>query len=529
MKHYIIKHIKPLSFSILFTLFASVSAVAVQFIKGDVLDFALAGNTGRTLQYGAALCLFILGEIFFSYLYDLFRGKYSVFCSKDLRQDYFQSILKRKESEFLKKKQGDYIAVYTNEIELVNSNYLAVIPLLGEIILRILFVGTSLFLLDYRVAVLTLFLLTTPLYIPKLAERRLQTAQKESIDAFENHLGKVVEWLSGFELIKNYSIEKIILNKFITSNSEVSSKAYNMRKQTYLSKLISTALSYFSHLIILIFAAYLVLEGSFTAGSFFVAVSMIDQLSYPIITLSEYLQDILAARPVGEELAQYLLSSKATGNKFPLEGPIEQIEYRKVAFAYPGCPPVLLNFNLCINGNESCIIQGRSGGGKSTCMSLLLEYYTPMEGSITINGKNVSEIGNLQDIITIMRQDTILFEDSLRNNLTVYQEIPDEVLIDMLHRVGLDTFASREGLDSHVAEHGANYSGGEQRRIAFARTLLRPSPILILDEPLANLDTATASLLEEEILSIKDRMVILVTHQFSEEKLGRFDRRITVF
>ena len=125
--------------------------------------------------------------------------------------------------------------------------------------------------------------------------------------------------------------------------------------------------------------------------------------------------------------------------------------------------------------------------------------------------------------MTVVRQEAVLFHDSLRDNLTMYQDIPDEKLIEMLQTLGLSKFAGKESLDGMIAENGANLSGGEKKRICLARALLRDTDILILDEPLANLDDTTAGMIEDLLLSIEGKLLLVVSHQFTEEKLSAFD------
>jgi ABC-type transport system involved in cytochrome bd biosynthesis fused ATPase/permease subunit len=108
----------------------------------------------------------------------------------------------------------------------------------------------------------------------------------------------------------------------------------------------------------------------------------------------------------------------------------------------------------------------------------------------------------------------------------MYAKISDDKLIDMLSRLGLGKFASSDALEMMVSEGGSNLSGGERKRICIARALLRNTDVLILDEPLANLDSITASSIEEEILNIRDRTILVVSHQFSEKNIGMFDRVI---
>ena len=125
--------------------------------------------------------------------------------------------------------------------------------------------------------------------------------------------------------------------------------------------------------------------------------------------------------------------------------------------------------------------------------------------------------------ITVVRQEATLFRDTLRNNLTLYREMEDSALVDMLRKVGLASLATRAALDAMVEDHGANFSGGEKKRICLARALLRNTEMLILDEPLANLDDETAGRIEALLLSIPDRTLLVVSHQFSEKNLARFD------
>lgn len=173
---------------------------------------------------------------------------------------------------------------------IIERQYFGTIPMLAEITIKIIVVSISLFILDYRIAIVTLVLLTIPLYVPKLVEKELQNAKVEFVNQFENHIKTITDWLNGFEIIKNFSIEKNIRDKFIESNNITMEKNLRERQIGYLTKSISAVLSYFSHFTILVFAAYLVLSGDFTAGDFFIAVGMIDQLSYPIISLSYFIQ-----------------------------------------------------------------------------------------------------------------------------------------------------------------------------------------------------------------------------------------------
>ena len=383
--------------------------------------------------------------------------------------------------------QGEYIAKYTNEADTIKARRFQLLPLFWEILFKIIFVSLALFRLDWHLALITIVLLTTPLYIPKLIEKRLQNAQNAYLKAVEANLAKVGDWLSGFEIIKNFSIERKILSKFDDTNDLTMDKLLRDLTLGAVSQLITTLISYLSYFVVLICATWLVLQGDFSAGTFFVAIGMIDQLSYPLIEL------------------------------------VREIRYRNVSFAYPDEKPVLENFSFQAQKGRRYLIKGPSGCGKTTAINLLLRYYDVTDGSIEIDGVPLCEYCSTYDCITVVRQETVLFHDSLRNNLTMYRDIPDETLVETLQTLGLDKFAKKDALDAMVTENGANLSGGEKKRICLARALLRDTDVLILDEPLANLDDATAGMIEDLLLSIEGKLLLVVSHQFSEKKLPSFD------
>lgn len=524
MNQYIKRNRRPFAAALLSVLIATAFGITLQFYKGDVLDHAIQGHAGETIRYGLLLIGFILLEILFFFLYEWTSAKYVARCTKALKADIFHSILDRDYVSFKQQQQGEYIAKYTNEADLIRDRRFKLLPVLFEILFKILFVSAALFLLDWRIALITLFLLTTPLYLPKLIEGRLQRAQAEYVQAVERNLAKVSDWLSGFEMIKNFSVERAIRARFGHTNEEVAEKLLRDTRLGVIAGLITTLISYLSYFIILAFAAYLVLAGDFTAGSFFVAIGMIDQLSYPLIALSGIIRNLVAVRPTCRKMEQFIAEAR------PAEAPggscihmAHSIRFQDVSFAYPGGAPLLTDFNLTLERGKRYLLMGPSGCGKTTVTNLLLRYYDADSGQITVDGTPLAQYADTYSLVTVVRQDAVLFSDTLRNNLTLYEPVDDARLIALMNRLGLSKYASAEGLDGMICEGGQNLSGGEKKRICIARALLRDTEVLILDEPLANLDAATASRIEDLLLSIPEKTIWIVSHQFSEENIAKFD------
>ena len=362
MNSIIKKHWRYLAMAILISTVASLTAVFVQFEKGKVLDFALARQAPEAFRSGAILLALILLELATYYAYNIFSSKFFLNGVKSLREAFFTATLRRKYPDFRDKAQGEYLAMYTDQIDKMQKQYIETIIWMFEISIKALSVSIGLFVLDWRLALITLFLLTTPLYVPKLVEQKLQKAQKESAKVFEAHLAKFTDWLNSFELIKNSNIENKILGKYRESIAQVFATDYRRQILNYRYWLVSSSLSYLSHFIIIAFAGALVLRGEFSAGQFFVAIGMIDQLSMPILALSVYMQNFVAVKPVREYLENFIaFQPRHTPDKILSPETKLQVRFENVGFGYTPEKPILSAFNLKASSPEHVLLTGSNG------------------------------------------------------------------------------------------------------------------------------------------------------------------------
>lgn len=509
-------------------LLSTAFAVVLQFVKGNVLDCAVAGRAREAASYALLLIAFILGEVLCYFAYDRLSARYAIGCILELKRDVFESILHRGYVAYKERTQGEYIAALTEKADAIRQSRFQMLPMFWEITFKIALVSAALFRLDGRIAVVTLALLTTPLYVPKLIEKRLQNARTEYLRAAEEQLAKVNDWLAGFEIIKNYAIEKRIMEGFQAANDKTRNRLVRDRQLGAVAQLLTTLMSYLSYFVVLVCAAWLVWRGDFSAGDFFVAIGMIDQLSYPLISLAGITRQLYAIRPACAEMEAFLEEARTPSSEEACHGLQSGIRFCDVSFAYDPARPILSHFSWTVEKGKRYLLKGPSGCGKTTAVNLLLRYCEVCGGSIELDGVPLEKAGDVYGLVTVVRQEAVLFHDTLRNNLTMYRDIPDERLMRALRGVGLERLANAGALDGVVTEGGANFSGGEKKRICIARALLRDTDVLILDEPLANLDAATAERIEDLLLSIPQKTLLVVSHQFSEGKLNRFDQVVTL-
>lgn len=312
------------------------------------------------------------------------------------------------------------------------------------------------------------------------------------------------------------------MGKFDESNDFAMSRLLCDAQLSAASQLITTLISFLSYFIVLVCATWLVLKREFSASDFFIAIGMIDQLSCPLISLAQIIRLLVSVKPTCQEMEKFL-SRPGKTEQVGLKTLAREICFRHVTFGYEALPAVLKDVSFKIEKGKRYLFCGPSGCGKTTAIDLLLRYFDVTEGQILIDGRSVSNYSNTYGCITVLRQDAVLFRDTLRSNLTMYRDVEDAELIHLLVMLGLDKYANTASLDALIEGNGSNLSGGERKRVCLARALLRKTDILILDEPLANLDAEIAQRIEELLFSVNDRTMIVVSHQFSENKVCQFD------
>ena len=187
---------------------------------------------------------------------------------------------------------------------------------------------------------------------------------------------------------------------------------------------------------------------------------------------------------------------------------------------------MLKDLDVQFDAGKSYAIVGGSGSGKSTLLNLLMGSSSNYQGEICIDGVSIKNIESesLYQLMTSVQQNVFVFNDTIRNNVTMFHEFPDKEVTLALERSGLSEFIEKHGEEFVCGENGANLSGGERQRISIARALLRKSPILLVDEATAALDAATARAVSFSILNLVGMTRIVVTHRLEEAILRRYDK-----
>lgn len=460
----------------------------------------------------------------------MYRAVYPRFLQRAMQQyrDYaFSRLTQKSLRSFSKEGTALYVSALTNDCTSIENNYLAATFTLIEFLLC--FLGALIMMLYYSpvMLVLAVALSFLPVAVSMTAGNRLTEQEKEISKKNERFVSIVNELLSGFPVIKSFRAETQASRLFSQRNEQAEEAKKNKRRTEQLISLLANDAGIIAQMGIFLAGAWLAISGKgVTAGVVIVFVQLMNYVLNPISQVPLLWSNRKAAIALMEKLSDALSENVREEGREKLNGFSEKIEVKDLTYGYEPESPVLKDLDVQFDAGKSYAIVGGSGSGKSTLLNLLMGSSSNYQGEICIDGVSIKNIESesLYQLMTSVQQNVFVFNDTIRNNVTMFHEFPDKEVTLALERSGLSEFIEKHGEEFVCGENGANLSGGERQRISIARALLRKSPILLVDEATAALDAATARAVSFSILNLVGMTRIVVTHRLEEAILRRYDK-----
>ena len=460
----------------------------------------------------------------------MYRAVYPRFLQRAMQQyrDYaFSRLTQKSLRSFSKEGTALYVSALTNDCTLIENNYLAATFTLIELLFC--FLGALIMMLYYSpvMLVLAVALSFLPVAVSMTAGNRLTEQEKEISKKNERFVSIVNELLSGFPVIKSFRAETQASRLFSQRNEQAEEAKKNKRRTEQLISLLANDAGIIAQMGIFLAGAWLAISGKgVTAGVVIVFVQLMNYILNPISQVPLLWSNRKAAIALMEKLSDALSENVREEGREKLNGFSEKIEVKDLTYGYEPESHVLKDMDAQFDAGKSYAIVGGSGSGKSTLLNLLMGSSSNYRGEICIDGVSIKNIESesLYQLMTSVQQNVFIFNDTIRNNVTMFHEFPDREVTLALERSGLSEFIEKRGEDFVCGENGANLSGGERQRISIARALLRKSPILLVDEATAALDAATARAVSFSILNLVGMTRIVVTHRLEEAILRRYDK-----
>ena len=513
--------------SVIMTIVMSFLNLMISWLIQQIMDSMANQNMQSVVR-----CAWIAASVVIAYTVAnaVYRAVYPRFLQRAMQQyrDYaFSRLTQKSLRSFSKEGTALYVSALTNDCTSIENNYLAATFTLIELLFC--FWGALIMMLYYSpvMLVLAVALSFLPVAVSMTAGNRLTEQEKEISKKNERFVSIVNELLSGFPVIKSFRAETQASRLFSQRNEQAEEAKKNKRRTEQLISLLANDAGIIAQMGIFLAGAWLAISNKgVTAGVVIVFVQLMNYILNPISQVPLLWSNRKAAIALMEKLSDALSENVREEGREKLNGFSEKIEVKDLTYGYEPESHVLKDLDVQFDAGKSYAIVGGSGSGKSTLLNLLMGSSSNYQGEICIDGVSIKNIESesLYQLMTSVQQNVFVFNDTIRNNVTMFHEFSDKEVTLALERSGLSEFIEKRGEDFVCGENGANLSGGERQRISIARALLRKSPILLVDEATAALDAATARAVSFSILNLVGMTRIVVTHRLEEAILRRYDK-----
>lgn len=516
--------------NLLLAVAVSACGAGVALLLKNIVDIAVDGDMGRFSKVLMFNLFYLSMYALVYYLSSLLSKLLMKNVIKNLRKSVFDGIIRRSYQDYNEVNSADYISVLTNDIKMVEENYIQ--PLMGTIQNLFSFIFTLVLLIRISpIIILILFVgLILMVLIPALIGQKLQKKQEALSMEYSSITSKLKDVFMGFEVIKSFQLTSIMRKQFDSDNTKLITVKYKVDKLFVLNETVSQFLAAFTQIITIFAAAYLVIKGAITIGSLIAVMQLAGTFVMPLVYLMQNFPKIQSIAPIMKRMQEFdeYQNNSFTGMLEPVFN--DRITLKDVSFSYQVDIPVLKQIHMEIKKGKKYAIVGESGCGKSTLAKLMAGYYPGYSGEIMYDNRSLKEcdVDKINLLNSIIHQNVYMFDRSIRDNICLFQDYSMEVLNAAISKSGIDKFlpVMQEDLDTIVGENGTSLSGGQRQRIAIARALIKDTPILILDEGTSAIDLMTSNEIERNLINNKELTLITITHKLNEDLLGLYDEII---
>ena len=520
-------------FNFIVLTFLSLLQTAMMIIISLMLEKIMAIATAKDLDglyKQVILFLILLPSSVIMYLLIVYlKPKYQKKAITQYKNNIYAHILEKNISNFNKHNTATYISALTNDVHKIEEDYL--FSAFDLIINITLFIGTIVVMIIYSplLTITGIVLALLPFIGAIIVGGKLAFHEKEISNQNASFMHFVKDNLIGFSTVKVFKAEQKIKELFIKNNNILEDKKAAKTKTLALMEMVQNILSITSQLGVFFIGAYIsITSGDITPSVILLFVQLMNYIINPLMQIPTSLSKRLACKPLFKKIEE-IIETEIENNQEESIEKIEDIRISNLTFMYDE-KVVLDDITYEFKKNKSYAIVGASGSGKTTLINLLIGRENSYSGNIYYNNIEARQLSldSLFEITSFVEQNVFVFDDSIVNNITMYSNVEEDVLNDVIVKSGLKDLINEKGRDYRCGENGCNLSGGEKQRISIARALINKSQLLLLDEATSALDNETSIVITNNLLEIANTTKIMITHRLDEEILNKFDEIIVM-
>ena len=514
------------------TLVLTASTMMVSWLIQVIIDMATGADVG--FSFAQVVLLTVTGILLEGFAYFLAYHSKPRFIAKGIGQykEYvFERLCQKGIGAFSSENSSLYISALSNDARTVEMNYLANVFIIVEN--SAICIGALVLMFYYSplLTVLSIVLALLPLAVSICTGSLVAKAEKTVSDKNETYMSTLKDSLVGFAVIKSFRAEVQMCRIFSEAVKEVTEAKTVRKKMSVLVSGLSACSGTILQFGIFLIGAYLALNGhGLSAGSVLVFVQLLNFVISPIGAIPQALAEISASKALVAKVAEALESNVREEGQARKMELVNGIVVEDLSFGYEEEKPILRGVNFTFEAGKSYAIVGSSGSGKSTLLNLLMAAHDSYAGAIRYDNEELRQISSesLYEMVSVVQQNVFIFNASIRDNITMFSQFPREEVDRAIEMSGLSKLTAERGEDHLCGENGSGLSGGEKQRISIARSLLKKSQVLLVDEATAALDAQTAFQVSNAILDLNDLTRIVVTHSLDETLLKRYDCVLTL-
>ena len=487
------------------------------------LKKAEGNNDVLIFMVGLIVATFLLKNIF-NYLSMFFITYLRNGVVKNIRNDIYRSIIRLSLSFYSEKKRGDIVARISSDVQELDHSFLSIFELIVKDPLMVLFTLISMFLISPKLSLFVIIFIPICGFVISLVGKSLRRKSLKVQKEQGQFISLVDETLSGMKILKIFNAEKNFLLKFKSSTERFYKFSNSVLNRKNLASPLSEFLGITAIAGVLWVGGLMVLkENSLDASAFIVYLGLAYNILTPAKSLSRATYKVKKATAAAERIFDVIDNNTIipeSKNPQELNSFENCINIKNMSFSYEN-DTVINRISLKIPKGSSVALVGQSGSGKSTIANLICRFYDTNEGEILFDDKNIKNIKkeSLRNMIGLVTQDSILFNDSIKNNLLIAKEnASDDEIIDSLKIANAWEFVKNlpETIDTNIGDSGNKLSGGQKQRLSIARAVLKNPPILVLDEATSALDSESEKLVQTALDNLmKDKTSIVIAHRLS--------------
>lgn len=440
-----------------------------------------------------------------------------------LRNRVYDNVMGLHVGYFNNERKGDIISKISSDVQVVQfciTNTLLVAFRDPFMIVGFLI---ALVMISWKLTIFSVIFLPVVALVIGSIVKRLRKSATAAQERFADMVSLMDESLTGIKILKGYNATDYIRNKFHDINGLFSRISLSMARRQQLASPTSEFLGISAAAVLMVYGGSLVLLGDLEASAFVAYLSIFTQITRPLRSFTDSFANINQGIAAGERVLA-LLDEKSKITNAPdavrMTGLHDEIEFRDVRFSYDN-KEVICGVNFKIRKGETVALVGPSGGGKSTLSDLIPRFYDIQGGAILIDGVDIRQydIESLREYMGVVSQETILFNDTIANNLRLGkqdatdEEIRQAAVVANAHNFIMET---EHGYQTNIGDRGMKLSGGQRQRLSIARAVLKNPEILILDEATSALDTESEKLVQEALNALlKGRTSLVIAHRLS--------------